>query len=63
MFIYIIIPEGFDTLESGDFIWRGLTNVQDMFLSSLKDLQPELCITAAYGNILPSKFLNIPTLG
>lgn len=36
---------------------------EDMFLSSLRALQPELCITAAYGNILPSKFLNIPTLG
>lgn len=34
-----------------------------MFLSTLRALQPELCITAAYGNILPSKFLNIPTLG
>ena len=26
-------------------------------------LQLELCITAAYGNILPRKFLNIPPLG
>ncbi|CAL2248293.1 unnamed protein product [Prunus armeniaca] len=34
---------------------------EDVFLSNLRDLQPELCITAAYGNILPSKFLNIPT--
>lgn len=37
--------------------------MQDMFLSNLKALQPELCITAAYGNILPRKFLNIPPLG
>ncbi|KAL6286745.1 hypothetical protein ACE6H2_011135 [Prunus campanulata] len=36
---------------------------EDVFLSNLRDLQPELCITAAYGNILPSKFLNIPTSG
>ncbi|XP_060672403.1 uncharacterized protein LOC107416264 [Ziziphus jujuba] len=36
---------------------------EDMFLSNLRALQPELCITAAYGNILPSKFLNIPPLG
>ncbi|KAL4324564.1 hypothetical protein GQ457_11G005090 [Hibiscus cannabinus] len=35
----------------------------ETFLSSLRDLQPELCITAAYGNILPTKFLNIPPLG
>jgi hypothetical protein len=37
--------------------------MQDIFLSNLKALHPELCITAAYGNILPSKFLNIPPLG
>ncbi|KAG2715086.1 hypothetical protein I3760_03G060600 [Carya illinoinensis] len=36
---------------------------EDIFLSNLKALEPELCITAAYGNILPSKFLNIPPLG
>ncbi|KAK7316493.1 hypothetical protein VNO77_35560 [Canavalia gladiata] len=35
----------------------------DTFLSNLKALQPELCITAAYGNILPTKFLDIPPLG
>ncbi|KAK8498826.1 hypothetical protein V6N12_053050 [Hibiscus sabdariffa] len=36
---------------------------EETFLSSLRDLQPEFCITAAYGNILPTKFLNIPPLG
>ncbi|KAL5743403.1 hypothetical protein ACOSP7_026256 [Xanthoceras sorbifolium] len=36
---------------------------EDTFLSTLQALQPELCITAAYGNILPTKFLNIPSLG
>ncbi|BFG25436.1 hypothetical protein CerSpe_117100 [Prunus speciosa] len=36
---------------------------EDVFLSNLRDLQPDLCITAAYGNILPSKFLNIPISG
>ncbi|XP_022771952.1 uncharacterized protein LOC111314651 isoform X4 [Durio zibethinus] len=36
---------------------------EETFLSSLRALQPELCITAAYGNILPTKFLNIPSLG
>ncbi|KAK2652409.1 hypothetical protein Ddye_012265 [Dipteronia dyeriana] len=36
---------------------------EDTFLSALRALQPELCITAAYGNILPTKFLNIPPLG
>ena len=44
-------------------IYSSFHFAQDMFLSDLRALQPELCITAAYGNILPSKFLNIPTLG
>ncbi|KAI4321366.1 hypothetical protein MLD38_034756 [Melastoma candidum] len=36
---------------------------EDSFLGSLRALQPEICVTAAYGNILPRKFLNIPPLG
>ncbi|KAI8541920.1 hypothetical protein RHMOL_Rhmol08G0098000 [Rhododendron molle] len=36
---------------------------EETFLSNLRALQPELCITAAYGNILPNKFLKIPPLG
>ncbi|PSS33576.1 Methionyl-tRNA formyltransferase [Actinidia chinensis var. chinensis] len=36
---------------------------EETFLSVLTDLQPELCITGAYGNILPNKFLKIPPLG
>ncbi|KAL5573914.1 hypothetical protein UlMin_023511 [Ulmus minor] len=53
-------------LERGfpsDFIFTPERAGEDMFLSNLRDLQPKLCITAAYGNILPSKFLNIPPLG
>ncbi|KAF3334748.1 methionyl-tRNA formyltransferase [Carex littledalei] len=33
------------------------------FLSDLKGLNPDLCITAAYGNILPQRFLDIPLCG
>ena len=36
---------------------------QEDFLSRLSDLRPDLCITAAYGNILPQAFLDIPRLG
>ncbi|KAG0455124.1 hypothetical protein HPP92_024130 [Vanilla planifolia] len=36
---------------------------EEHFLSNLRNLSPELCITAAYGNILPSKFLEIPPYG
>ncbi|KAI4346959.1 hypothetical protein L6164_007817 [Bauhinia variegata] len=48
---------------SSDLIFTPERAGEDSFLSSLKALQPELCITAAYGNILPNKFLNIPPLG
>lgn len=33
------------------------------FLSCLESWRPDLCITAAYGNFLPKKFLDIPTYG
>ena len=33
------------------------------FIEKLKSLQPDLCVTAAYGNFLPTKFLNIPKYG
>jgi methionyl-tRNA formyltransferase len=37
--------------------------MQESFLSDLKEVRPELCITAAYGNILPQRFLDIPPCG
>jgi methionyl-tRNA formyltransferase len=33
------------------------------FLDALQDLQPDLCITAAYGQYLPKRFLATPTAG
>ncbi|EFJ26134.1 hypothetical protein SELMODRAFT_173020 [Selaginella moellendorffii] len=33
------------------------------FLEELKSLEPDLCVTAAYGNILSQKFLDIPKHG
>ncbi|KAF3516945.1 hypothetical protein DY000_02063131 [Brassica cretica] len=50
-------------LEKGlpsDLIFSPEKAGDEAFLSTLRDLQPELCVTAAYGNILPTKFLNIP---
>ena len=29
----------------------------------MRDLRPDLCVTAAYGNFLPTKFLDVPRLG
>lgn len=37
--------------------------LQEKFLDSLRALQPDLCLTAAYGNYLPTKFLSIPKFG
>lgn len=33
------------------------------FLEELRRLEPDLCITAAYGNVLPDDFLSIPKYG
>lgn len=33
------------------------------FLDALAQLRPDLCVTAAYGNMLPSAFLSIPKHG
>ena len=35
----------------------------DEFLTMLEDMAPDLCITAAYGQFLPKRFLAIPRLG
>eukprot|EP00958_Prasinococcus_capsulatus_P029263 scaffold7382_cov406-Prasinococcus_capsulatus_cf.AAC.34 len=39
------------------------TSQDQEFLDKLRDLQPHLCITAAYGNFLPQRFLDIPEYG
>ncbi|KAG6553189.1 hypothetical protein Mapa_005249 [Marchantia paleacea] len=36
---------------------------EETFLAELKKLKPDLCVTAAYGNVLPTKFLNIAPCG
>ncbi|KAK3012567.1 hypothetical protein RJ639_009716 [Escallonia herrerae] len=45
-----------------DLIFTPVRAGEEAFLSELRSLEPELCITAFYGNILPSKFLKIPPL-
>jgi methionyl-tRNA formyltransferase len=37
--------------------------LQADFLARLAELAPDLCVTAAYGNILPQRFLDIPRFG
>lgn len=36
---------------------------EEMFLADLRALKPDLCVTAAYGNILPKRFLEISQHG
>lgn len=36
---------------------------QEAFLKALAELRPDLCVTAAYGNILPYAFLVVPRCG
>ncbi|MCD7456397.1 hypothetical protein HAX54_031629 [Datura stramonium] len=46
-----------------DMIFTPVKAGEEEFLFNLKSLEPELCVTAAYGNILPTKFLNVPLKG
>jgi hypothetical protein len=54
---------GGDLSSSGSGTRGLLSFLQEDFLSKLSDLAPDLCITAAYGNILPKNFLSIPRFG
>ncbi|KAL3640397.1 hypothetical protein CASFOL_015365 [Castilleja foliolosa] len=53
----------FTPVKAGESMYANGTTLQESFIFSLKALEPELCITAAYGNILPTKFLKIPSMG
>jgi hypothetical protein len=40
-----------------------LLSSQPEFLERMEALAPDLCVTAAYGNMLPQRFLDIPKHG
>ncbi|CAM6084172.1 unnamed protein product [Calypogeia fissa] len=42
-------------------IFSPLKAGEESFLTELKELKPDFCVTAAYANILPNKFLSLPT--
>jgi folate-dependent phosphoribosylglycinamide formyltransferase PurN len=44
-------------------ILRPHTAKDSAFLEHLESLRPDVCVTAAYGCILPQRFLDIPRLG
>lgn len=52
----------------GMWVWLGRPRretwpVQEEFLGWMREVGPDLCVTAAYGNILPQAFLDIPACG
>lgn len=50
-------------LANNRLVKGGLSWLQEEFLAAMRELQPDLCVTAAYGNILPKEFLDIPKFG
>jgi methionyl-tRNA formyltransferase len=50
-------------IERGIPVATPETARDETFLADLEALAPHLCITAAYGNVLPERFLAIPTHG
>lgn len=58
-----VAQQAIDRGFPSDLIFTPEKAGEETFLSNLRALQPELCVTAAYGNILPTKFLKIPSLG
>ncbi|KAK9830310.1 hypothetical protein WJX72_010930 [[Myrmecia] bisecta] len=48
---------------AADRIWTPAKAHDAEFLEQLALLHPDLCVTAAYGNILPQRFLDIPRFG
>ncbi|XP_073060551.1 uncharacterized protein [Primulina eburnea] len=58
-----VAQHALDRSFPSDLIFTPVKAGEEPFLSSFRALEPDLCITAAYGNILPTKFLQIPSMG
>ncbi|XP_073154888.1 uncharacterized protein [Henckelia pumila] len=58
-----VAQHALDRSFSSDLIFTPLKAGEEPFISSFRALEPDLCITAAYGNILPTTFLKIPSMG
>ncbi|KAG9448977.1 hypothetical protein H6P81_008942 [Aristolochia fimbriata] len=58
-----VAQQALDRGFSQDRIFTPERAGEENFLAEMKLLNPELCVTAAYGNILPTKFLSIPEYG
>ncbi len=54
----------FSTLNHPHCVAKSLLcYMQEDFLATLEAMQPDVCLTAAYGKVLPKKFLKIPRCG
>lgn len=49
--------------NEGIAVMTPITARDEAFLEEFEALQPDLCITSAYGQFLPQRFLNIPKFG
>ena len=56
-------PVHVTALANGIPVLTPQTAKESQFLSDLAALEPDLCVTAAYGNYLPEKFLHLPKYG
>lgn len=50
-------------LEKGLRVWTPEKARDENFIRDMREIAPDICITAAYGNVLPESFLSIPPLG
>jgi methionyl-tRNA formyltransferase len=50
-------------LEKNLTVWTPEKARDENFLDEMRALAPDICITAAYGNVLPDAFLAIPSYG
>ncbi len=56
-------PSGDAPPPAGGAVLCPATARDPSFLAALEALRPDLCVTAAYGNMLPQRFLDLPRLG
>jgi len=56
-------PVHLAALEHGIPVLTPQSAKEPEFITTLQELKPDLCITAAYGNYLPKSFLAIPNYG
>ncbi len=49
--------------ELGSFVYTPPTLKDDAFFATFENLKPDLCIIAAYGKLIPQRYLTVPRFG